>query len=419
MTIQVFEHDCLYIGSGTACLKDYQLKTLQEFFKPSNFPYYSLVNNGVLFCEYVGVLQVGDLTIEVLPKVERNTPANEKGTWQKVLIDMLRLSGIFKIAAPSIATLNLKSNSVLDLYFELFISEVEVLMRKGLIKRYTKKEGNLKALKGKLCFAKHIQQNLVHKERFYVQYTTYSPDHVVNQILYKTLSLLNHINRNISLNSRIGALLLDFPELKDINVTDATFDRIYYDRKTEGYSTAISIARLLLLNYHPDIRKGHNDVLALMFDMNDLWEKFVLATIRKCAIKDENIKVVSGQEMRHFWRRTPRGRYTPMYADITITTTSGKTIVLDTKWKNFDNYKPNPDDLRQMYVYHDFYMAEKVALVYPSVNNTPLTGLFAIPGAKADSKKECSLLPLPVNKDTKKWQKDIYHAVTEWIYSDL
>ncbi|MBK9688627.1 MAG: hypothetical protein IPO65_13060 [Saprospiraceae bacterium] len=56
-----------------------------------------------------------------------------------------------------------------------------------------------------------------------------------------------------NLNGRIGALLLHFPEMPEVKVTSATFERIVYNRKNQSYTKAIEIAKLLLLQYHPDL----------------------------------------------------------------------------------------------------------------------------------------------------------------------
>jgi len=38
---------------------------------------------------------------------------------------------------------------------------------------------------------------------------------------------------------------------------------------------------MILLNVHPDISRGRDDVLALMFVMNDLWEQYAALQIRR------------------------------------------------------------------------------------------------------------------------------------------
>ena len=388
------------------------MKSLQTYFGENCVPYFSLIHKGVRFKEFVGVIQVGELVIEVLPKADITFAGdNDEKQWRNILINMLFAVGVFDIHAPSSSSLKLKSNSILDLYFEIFINEIESLLHTGLIKRYRIKEGNVTALKGSLHFGKHIQQNITHQERFYVRHTAYDVEHHLHFILYKTICLLKQINTNVNLHSRIGALILHFPEMPDIKVTEATFKNITFSRKSESYKKAFEISKLLLLQYHPDVSRGRNNVLALMFDMNKLWEQFVYVSIRKQ--KEENTTVTS-QTSKYFWK-PETGYRSKIRPDIVINKDKDNCVVLDTKWKNLNGYNPSPDDLRQMFVYHEYYDAKKVALIYPGTKTSIATGIYLDPKTSKGIDKECSVISICVEPRIRFWQQNINESVNSWL----
>ena len=403
--ITVFEHQILKIDKGEVRLTLPQLKSLQSYYG-DGVPYFSLTHNGVQFNEYVGVIQVGNLLIEVLPKADRYS--TDKDSWRKMLVGMLKTVYGFDIRATSNAHLKIKPNTILDLYFELFIKEVEALLHGGLIKRYRKKEGSINVLKGSLLFNKQIQFNISNQEKFFTRYTTYDTSHPLHQIIYKTLYLLKQINVNQSLNSRLGSLLLNFPEMPNINVTDATFNKIVFNRKSLVYKKAIEISKMILLHYHPDVSKGKNDVLAIMFDMNKLWEQFVFHSIKK--YKSNSFSILRHQR-KNFWTSSS-GTANTIIPDIVIKNAKNESLVLDTKWKNLNGKNPSPDDLRQLYVYHHYYNANKVALVYPG-NYSNINGYYFEPD-NTRSEKTCSILSLEENYNIRQWQMEISNKIEAW-----
>lgn len=419
-----FEHERCFTDRGDKLL-DRDLYEQLVKYHGNGVPYFKLLHKGVQFNAYVGVIQIGKYLIEVLPKADKALmieTVDEKREdqvvrWQRILLNMLRTIWNFPVSSTSEADLKLKQNSLLDLYFELFVKEVEYLVHLGLIKKYVKEEGNLKALKGKLLFQKHLYQNLVHKERFYVAFTKYDQDHQLNQILHSALCLLSKLNRNVLLQSRISSLLLNFHELSTVKVNPKTFSSIKYDRKTQPYQKSIEIARLLLLNYHPDVSNGRNNVLALMFDMNLLWEEFVAVVLRKC-LKGHTVRT---QAKKAFWR-SQDGKGVGMIPDIVIEEREGakNKFVLDTKWKNLNGYiKPSPEDLRQMYVYHEYFDAKKVALVYPGLTDIVKGNYFHKDGTAYElgheRSKHCAVIKIGIEEQFGEWKTSIVDELTRFI----
>jgi 5-methylcytosine-specific restriction enzyme subunit McrC len=412
LALQVFEHEKISPGfkrEGVHFTPG-DLAALQTFYG-NDCPYYSLTYNGVKFCEYVGVLKIGNCTIEILPKVEREDEAT--GSWHRFLIHMLVRAGIFDVAHTGFAKLALRSNNILDLYMILFLEEIKWLIRTGLIKKYRVKDGNSFALKGSLKFSENIKHNLTHAERFYVRYTSYDRIHIWHTLLFLTTQLIAKISTNLSVATTAKSVLLDLPECGPINVTDVLFDQLVYSRKTEPYRKAIQMAKLLLLNYHPDIRKGRNDVLALLFNMNELWEKYVFRMLRSTLSKQFPREYEVKEQVRtEFW--IPEGGHTRLVKpDIIIRkVSSGETIaVLDTKWKHLTNNRPDDADLKQMLVYNLYKGTAKSALVYPSI-----TAKDEIKGSyKIEEHGNCSLLFLELEDDVATGKKLNISKLVEFL----
>jgi len=68
--------------------------------------------------------------------------------------------------------------------------------------------------------------------------------------------------------NRIKTLQLLFPEIKEIQITKSHFDQVKLNRKTKDYDEALKIAKMIILNYSPDIKGGNENMIDLLFNMN-------------------------------------------------------------------------------------------------------------------------------------------------------
>jgi 5-methylcytosine-specific restriction enzyme subunit McrC len=364
--IQVFEFEKITTSKGRHPKEGFT-DDLYDAFRAyhrsnENTLFFELIDQGVRFKQYVGAIQIGKTTIEVLPKVGKKGSTKE---WQDVLLSMLKKCHFLTAKKSGSANLKLKSNSILDLYFELYVNELETLLHAGLIKKYRRQKGQQRALKGSLSFPEHISKNLIHKERFYASHNVYDRDHLANQILYEALLLVDSISTNLSIKDKIGRLKLDYPEVSRLKVQATHFANLKNDRLLTHYREALEIAKLLLLNYRPDIKNGRENLLAIMFDMNVLWEEYIYRVLHN---HKSGLWQVSRQNSTPFWASDRRSK--SIRPDLVLENRkTSKTFVIDTKWKIIDSSEPSDDDLKQMYVYNHYWKAAKSMLLYPMNEN--------------------------------------------------
>jgi 5-methylcytosine-specific restriction enzyme subunit McrC len=359
--IIVYEHDRL--TTDHASFNARHLNALLKLNEYHNFEYFDPIPNGVKFKQYVGIIQVDGLSIEILPKADKD---NNSADWKGLLLQMLKACGHLKASSAGAANVKRQHLNLLEVYFELYLTGIEILIHRGLVKKYRKNTSNVKTLKGKLEFAGNIRHNLVHKERFYTTHQVYDYDHLLHQTLAHALEILEQFSKGSYLFDRCKRVLLNFPDTTPLKVTKKQIEGIVLNRKTAPYSQALELARLIILNYSPDISTGREKMISLLFDMNRLWEEFILIQIRKeLAGTSYSVK---GQDSQTFIG----SNYLKPDVVIQHDEDSKKVYIIDTKWKRPTNQSSSISDLRQMYAYNRFWKAKKAMLLYPgeSKNNS-------------------------------------------------
>lgn len=438
MTTAIYRYEHGFLAVGEEGFSNPHFQLLEKYLEKQKKSYlfetsYRKGKSGIKFNSFVGVITVKDLTIYVLPKADKDAKekTNETTLWRNRLTFMLSQVHKLNVQTTAPANLQWKPNVLLNIFLKKFLDEVSVLLNRGLIKTYRKTDGNRTALKGKLLFNKQIAYNCVHQERFYVRYTTYDYNHILNRILRQALLAVHDITNSSDIKGRATSSLFNFPELDEILVTSELFDRLLFDRKSEDYRNAIKLAEMILLNYSPDLHHGNNHVWTLMFDMNKLWEEFVFVTLRR-KLTDYT---VNPQEPKRFWK-PQNSRVKTVRADIVISN-GVERFVLDTKWKtpydkDFNGKLSISDaDLHQMYVYSYLYSescdVKKVALLYPGgTKNKDILGSFEdgidcdilfLPGTSEKSEDEQGSTQNNSNdwQKCRDWQEQIVERVREWI----
>ena len=232
----------------------------------------------------------------------------------------------------------------------------------------------------------------------------------MHQVLGQALGIIEQFSKGNYLYSKCKSVQLDFPEVQPIQANEATFTKIPKSRKTAPYKTALEIARLIILNFAPNVSSGKENMLALLFDMNSLWEEYVLVCLKKTAKNNDLNVAVHGQKSQPFWNGIT------IRPDIVIEK-EDETFIIDTKWKNINGSKPSTDDLRQMYVYNDYWKSTKAMLLYPS-NTTTFTKEDFIPFNKITetAHHECGIGKISIfDSDKKNLDKEIGNTILEWF----
>ncbi len=332
-------------------------------------------DNRIKANKYVGIVQVGRQTIEVIPKVLSNQDEDaENSSIRKNLLYMLSYVNKLDLKETDIAKLK-KTTDLFEIIIHLFAKNLLELLKRDFVRNYNQHENNNNFLKGKLLVSEQIKHNLFNESKFYCRYDVFSENHLLNQIFKAVVTKLLKFkvsNQTYKLLSNCAFILQDISLCK---ITLHDFNKIKFNRLNGKYKKIFNLAKLLLFGNSTELNSSNFESYSIMFDMNKLFEEFIGMFIRR-NFKEEIKEIKTPKASEYVFVNKPEDftRF-QLKPDIYIKFhKDNKILIIDTKYKELKqgvkNYGVSQSDIYQMVMYGLRYFEEKeekkeIILLYP------------------------------------------------------
>ena len=308
---------------------------------------------------YVGVINIDNkVQIEILPKID----IGDDNELRKLFLKMLSSLKEFKGKSFKNAQINDSKLPIYEVFIQMYLNEVQELLKKGLKSDYLTIEGNLTFFKGKFLINQHLKHNIILKDRFYMAYDEFHINRPENRLIKTTLLKLNKISSNGKNQLLAKRLLAEFEMVNQSTNIDKDFSLVKKDRNAQAYQSLMIWSQVFLKNKSFSTFKGTENVNALLFPMEKIFEAYVAKQLK---IKFPEWNVETQKNDKYLFDNPKMFGLNP---DIYMSK-GGSAIVLDTKWKklieNSKKYGISESDMHQMYAYAYKYDVENVILIYP------------------------------------------------------
>lgn len=297
---------------------------------------------------YVGAIVLDDLHIVIQPKTQ---------------VENLFFMLTYAYDLPEFRaeeTLLTLGEDIFEFIVTIFVNQLQRLIRQGLQRSYIEQNEQQPYLRGRLLLADHLRQQAVHQTRLPQRTNAYTADVLENQILKYTLWLLAQLNyQDSTLPNRLRHTYHAFAEVTHTVVNAAACRQVHITRLNQRYRTPLNLAALLLRHLSLEGGRGHERFGAYLFNMNEVFEKFVGHYLQTHFQHDPTREVVLQD---HIWldaERQEKG-----IPDIVLRHNGQPAYILDTKYKPFHS-SPDPSDRNQMWIYAHRMRAREGILIYP------------------------------------------------------
>ena len=336
----------------------------------------------IKFQQYVGVLRCPDgVLLEVLPKTLRHgeTPDHAR----ELLLKMLACVPEIKPLIQPQAIVQLAKMPLLEVFLQLALDSFSQVIHRGLRRDYVTEQGNLLVLRGKLLVGQQLRHNLIHQERFFTAHDDYSQNRAENRLLKSAVLLANRMTRSAKQQHLAHELLVRLGDVPPSAHLQSDLRAVRLDRNMQHYRAALAWAKILLNQQSPTVGAGQQQAFSLWFDMNQLFERYVLACLQKNLPSGHQVLAQTRQHTVLQRQQPDRFEQHGVLKPDLLYQIAGQTQqVLDTKWKLMEQVNAlqsvSPADLYQMHAYAAAYLPQggQVFLIYPKTArfDQPITG---------------------------------------------
>ena len=371
--VSCLEHEALRVVphrvAGERALSERHAELLARLEKTLPLGTFTRGHHTIKWAQYCGVIQLDDLTLEILPKIYGKE--SDPGACRLALVKMLEKARLLQSHRIGQADIHVQRHTLLDVFILQFCDELQQQLVQGKIREYVSREENLPVVRGRLLVSQQFKYNLAHRERLFCRYDELSEDILLNRIIRYTLRLLLPMSKSGVARKAVTEQLMAFDGVEDEVITLEAFNRLNQNRHTNRYQNIIAQCRMFIAGLSPDVFHGKAQACSLLFDMNKLFESWVAAMLRKPAWQ-QGLKLREQGPRKYLAYREDLGRDVfQMKPDIALLNHANEVVfIADAKWKllNAEEAKLGiaQPDLYQLQAYASRYGVSTLALYFPA-----------------------------------------------------
>lgn len=259
----------------------------------------------------------------------------------------------------------LTGGSFVNLIAQLYLHEVDIVLKRGLNQEYLVEESSEKHLRGQLDLQQQLQRQGVAPKKFECRYDELSTETRLNKILLDGLYRLRPLVTNSSIRSdlnRYYGRLQQYVSYERMSLRD--IESVSLTRLNEYYGDALRLAKLIFeQSYVAELSGRNRRVQSLLINMESTFEQVVYRAV-KAAVDTEHFDV-RNDSIGYLVESESGARLLSMYPDFWIQDRSEDIVFVgDAKWKT--GTEPSRDDFYQIAAYQAKYSTSGV-LIYPDL----------------------------------------------------
>jgi len=322
-------------------------------------------HHSLKFSRFCGVMQVGALTVEILPKV-----ADDEGYDRAVLLRMVALAADLPLSSLPTEQLATQPHTLLPTLVRWYCLELSRQLQQGMLKAYVLQADDLPSIRGRWHPAQDALRQPGRPDRMHCEFDELSADNRFNQTLKAALRRAERwVRSHPTLRHTVQTLLAHLDEVQDRVVTVAELDALPLNRLTARYERALAMARWFLAHEAPDLRHGAAKGVALLFDMNALFQRTLAAALRRAL--PEGLRLLEEKPRRYLAQDHQGQARFQLRPDICLLRGTEVVAIVDAKWKRLHadqshaTWGVQQADVYQLHAYASTYQCATLALCYP------------------------------------------------------
>lgn len=225
--------------------------------------YFDINFKGIKPKNYCGFLSIDNESYFIIPKI-----ANEDTQNLNTFIYMLIYAYDVNLKNEDLTNADNQKHQIFELFIRLFSDALLDEFKRGVFKQYITMQENLKVLRGKYIIEKNF--NNFYHQNIYCEFDEFSMDNELNRFFlyairtFKKFSSYGNLHRCEAILDEVDYFNVDFKRLN-----------IHFDRMNSRYKKSYEVALMILQKLVPMTQKRTDKSFAFLFDMAEVFEKFV------------------------------------------------------------------------------------------------------------------------------------------------